>query len=282
MQGHFGPFSFVDRITQLEAGKRAAGCFAVPAHLSRFSPCLALEAAGQLAAWLAIADLDFQLRPVAGLAVDLRFGTQVHPGQTLDLAIDIDRCDQDAVRYSASASAAGVKVIDLEHSLGPMLPMEDFDAPDAMRERFELLCGSGAPIGQFAGVPEHDIEILEEVRGKSLRALLRVPQDAAFFSDHFPRRPVFPGTMLLDAHIQVSLTAAAQSGHWSPDVRMAVASVPDMKLRAFITPGELVELSVDLSSPDEDNVMMVRTGARVNGKQVAMGRLEIAALGSEA
>jgi len=58
--------------------------------------------------------------------------------------------------------------------------------------------------------------------------------------------------------------------------------VPDMKLRAFITPGELVELSVDLSSPDEDNVMMVRTGARVNGKQVAMGRLEIAALGSEA
>ena len=282
MGEHFGPFSFVDRITQLEAGKRAAGCFAVPAHLSRFSPCLALEAAGQLAAWLAIADLDFQLRPVAGLAVDLRFGAQVQPGQTLDLAIDIDRCDQDAVRYSACAYAEGVKVIDLEHSLGPMLPMEDFDAPDAMRERFELLCGSGAPIGQFAGVPEHDIEILEEVRGKSLRALLRVPQDAAFFSDHFPRRPVFPGTMLLDAHIQVSLTAAAQSGHWSPDVRMAVASVPDMKLRAFITPGELVELSVDLSSPDEDNVMMVRTGARVNGKQVAMGRLEIAALGSEA
>src|SRR3954466_8356100 len=122
MDGHFGAFSFVDRITQLEAGKRAAGCFAVPAHLSRFSPCLALEAAGQLAAWLAIADLDFQLGPVAGLAVDLRFGTQVHPGQTPQLESPIGRGAQDAVRYSASAYGEGVKVIDLEHSLGPMLP----------------------------------------------------------------------------------------------------------------------------------------------------------------
>src|SRR6185312_16390083 len=125
MDEHFGPFSFVDRITQLEAGKRAAGRFAVPAHLSRFSPCLALEAAGQLAAWVAIADLDFQLRPVAGVAADLRFGAQVHPGQTLDLAIDIDRCDREAVRYKAWAHADGEKVVHLEHSLGPMLPMED-------------------------------------------------------------------------------------------------------------------------------------------------------------
>jgi len=282
MQGHFGPFSFVDRITQLEAGKRAAGCFAVPAKLSRFSSCLALEAAGQLAAWLAIADLDFRLRPVAGVAMDLRFGAQVHPGQTLDLAIDIDRCDQDAVRYSACAYAEGVKVIDLEHSLGPMLPMEEFDAPDAMRERFELLCGGGAPVGRFDGVPEHDIEILEDVRGKSVRAMLRVPEEAAFFSDHFPRRPVFPGTMLLDAHIQVSLAAAGRSGHWSPAMRIAVASVPSMKLRAFITPGDMVELLAELSPPDGGNVMMVKTGARVNGKQVAMGQLEITALDGEA
>src|SRR3954463_8573260 len=103
MDGHFGPFSFVDRITQLEAGKRAAGRFAVPAHLSRFSPCLALEAAGQLAAWLAIAGLYFQWGPGSGWGGDLAFGTKVPPGQTVDLEIDIDGCDRDAVRYRGSA-----------------------------------------------------------------------------------------------------------------------------------------------------------------------------------
>jgi 3-hydroxyacyl-[acyl-carrier-protein] dehydratase len=282
MSGHFGAFSFVDRITQLEPGKRAAGRFGVPAHLFGFSPCLALEAAGQLAAWVAMADLDFQLRPVAGVAVDLRFGAQVRPGQTLDLAVDVDSCDEEAVTYSARVCADGLKVIELEHSLGPMLPMEGFDSPEAMRERFELLCGAGAPGGEFNGVPDHDIEIVQEVHGSSVRALLRVPRQAPFFSDHFPRRPVFPGTMLLDAHIRVSLAAAARSGYWSPGVRVAVARVPNMKLRAFICPGDTVELLADLSPPGEGNVMLVKTGARLDGKQVAMGRLEIAAAGADA
>ena len=94
MDGHFRAFSLVDRITQLQAGKRAEGKFSVPAHLSRFSSCLAAEAAGQLAAWIAMAQLDFELRPVAGVAADLHFGADVRPGQTLDLAIEIDICDR--------------------------------------------------------------------------------------------------------------------------------------------------------------------------------------------
>ncbi len=161
MGGHLRTFSLVDRITQLEPGKRAEGRFSVPAHVSRFSSCLAAEAAGQLAAWVAMAELDFEVRPVAGVAADMHFGTAVQPGQTLDLAIEIDDCDKEAVTYSARASAEGVRVVELERSAGPMLPMESFDAPDAMRSRYELLCGPGVPAGQFPGVPEHDIEFIE-------------------------------------------------------------------------------------------------------------------------
>ena len=111
-----------------------------------------------------------------------------------------------------------------------------------MRERFELLCGPGAPAGSFGGVPEHDIEIVDLVPGKSVRALLRVPTEAAFFSDHFPRRPVFPGTLLLDAQIQLSLQAAAGAAPWPAGAKLAATRVPDMKLRAFIAPGEMLEL----------------------------------------
>ena len=133
----------------------------MPAHVSRFSSCLAVEAAGQLAAWVAMAELDFEVRPVAGVAADMHFGAAVQPGQTLDLRSTIDNCDKEAVTYSARASVEGMRVVELERSVGPMLPMESFDAADAMRSRFELLCGPGLPGGQFPGVPEHDIEFVE-------------------------------------------------------------------------------------------------------------------------
>jgi 3-hydroxymyristoyl/3-hydroxydecanoyl-(acyl carrier protein) dehydratase len=91
MSGHFSAFSLVDRITDLESGKRTRGRFQVPANIARFPSTLAAEAVGQLAAWNAIAHLGFQVRPVAGLAAELRFGPLVHPGQSLDLETIIER-----------------------------------------------------------------------------------------------------------------------------------------------------------------------------------------------
>jgi 3-hydroxyacyl-[acyl-carrier-protein] dehydratase len=275
--GHFRAYSFVDRITNLEAGKRGEGRYLVPAHVPRFSSSLAVEAAGQLAAWVTMAALDFHLRPVAGVAADLKFGPEVRPGQTLDLRAEIHKYDQEAVDFSAWAHVDGVLVVEIGHSVGPMLPTEDFDSPEAIRERFELLCGPGAPGGQFGGVPEHDLEIIDLVPGKSVRALLRVPREAEFFSDHFPRRPVFPGTLLLDSEIQVSLQAAAGAAHWPPGAKLAATFVPEMKLRAFIAPGELIELRSDLSPPEGGRIMSARTSVYANGKRIAMGGLQIEA-----
>ena len=47
--------------------------------------------------------------------------------------------------------------------------------------------------------------------GKSLRANLNVPREATFFADHFPRNPVFPATLLLDAQIRVAAELVEKS-----------------------------------------------------------------------
>lgn len=276
MSGHFNAYSFVDRITELEAGKRARGLFLVPTHLSRFPSTLAAEAAGQLAAWNAIAYLDYKVRPVAGLAAEIRFGPEVRPGQRLDLEVVIESCEPDAVSYSAWADADGVRVMELDHSVGPMLPMEEFDSPEAIRERFQLLCGPGAPSGRFEGVPEHDVDIVEQVPEERVRATLRVPRQAPFFTDHFPRRPVFPATLLLDAQIGLALKLAAGSKRWPAGSRLAATRVPNMKMRSFIQPGDILELRVDLEPPAEAMKAMATTSVRMNGKAIASGKLEIA------
>jgi len=269
----FSAFTFVDRITQLEPGKRAQGRFTVPERLGDFRSSLIAEAVGQLAAWVSMAHLDFRLRPVAGLAGRARFLGDVRPGELLELEVELESCDDDAVAYGGVARVNGAPVLELARCLGPMLPLADFDAPDAVRGRFEVLCGRGAPVGRFPGVADPATEIVEHGPGK-LRATLRVPRDAAFFGDHFPRRAVFPGTLLLDAQIRLALELARATA--GAGEQLVPASVSNVKIRSFILPGQEVELRAELAS-EADEPMTVALAARVDGKPVSTARMAIAA-----
>jgi len=99
MPDRFSAFSFLDRITALEAGRRARGRFAIPAGLPAFSICLVAEAVGQLAAWAAMAQAEFRRRPVAALSGETRIVGAAAPGDILDLGVEIESCDADAVAY---------------------------------------------------------------------------------------------------------------------------------------------------------------------------------------
>ncbi len=275
MTAHFAAFSFVDRITECVAGTRARGVFWVPQGIQAFPPCLVAEAVGQLAAWVAMSKVEFRGRPVAALATETRFQGVVLPGDVLQLAVDIEDCDDDIVAYGGSAFVEGRQVIRLEHCLGPMLPVEDFDAPDVLRERLELLRTQGAPRGRFHGVDVPEAILTQHVPGESLRAILSVPRHATFFDDHFPRNPVFPATLLLDS--QIRLAAQLVKTSCGPQFASPVASrMTHVKMRAFITPGQEVELGATLSSEDAA-IARVMLSAQVAGKSVATARVEFAA-----
>jgi len=153
MSDHFAAFSFVDRIVEFEPGKRAVGRYDVPAGIAAFPSCLVAEAVGQLAAWVSMEHIAFRGRPVAALATETRFRGDVAPGDTLDLSVDLDSCDDDAVAYSGRAEVRGSTVIELIHCLGPMLPVAEFDAPEALAGRLELLRGPGAAPAQRSTSP---------------------------------------------------------------------------------------------------------------------------------
>jgi len=274
MSPHFAAYSFVDRITDFEPAKRARGRFAVPAHVPAFSSCLVAEAVGQLAAWVSMAHIDFRGRPVAALATETRFHGDAVPGRMLDLEVEIADCDDDAVAYSGAAAVDGTRIIELVDCLGPMLPVADFDSPDALRERFALLRDGGALPGRFEGVRVPEVTIVERTPGQALRATLAVPSTAPFFGDHFPRRAVFPATLLLDTQIRLAQDLAREAPAWADGQAPQPVRVTHVKMRAFILPGQTLELATELA-PAVDGLAKAALTARIDGRVVATARLEL-------
>ena len=153
MEDRFRSYSFVDRISSVEPGKRIRGSYAIPANLASFAMPLVAEATGQLAAWGAGAAVDFAYQPVAGIAGGIEILSEVRPGQTLELDAQLERVDTEAISYAGTASVDGKPVLRLLDCLGPMVAMEEFDDPAAVRNRYEVLRGDGAEPGAFGGLP---------------------------------------------------------------------------------------------------------------------------------
>ena len=269
---HFAAYSFVDRIDAFEPGRAAHATYAVPPNV-RFPACLVAEAVGQLAAWVSMEHIGYRGRPVAALATETRFEGDAHPGATLELSVVVDQCDDEAVAYGGEARSNGRRLIELVDCLGPMLPVADFDDPVALRARFGVLRDGGATPARFRGIAPREVAVQERVPGVSLRARLDVPRSAPFFNDHFPRRPVFPATLLLDTQIDLALELA-RGADWAAGRSVTPHKGTHVKMRSFITPGQALDLSIDVKPP-VDGIARAMLQAATDGRTVAGARLEM-------
>lgn len=267
----FAAFSFVDRITQIEGTSRVCGLYTIPPEVSHFPVSLVAEAIGQLAAWVAMSVVDFTHRPVAALAGDTRMHRLPRAGDTLELVVEIESCDAESIQYRGRALVDGNLILELSDTLGSMLDIHEFDAPDALRADFDLLTHAGRAPGAFKGVPR---PVLEDIPGSTpqrLEAHLSVPAQADFFLDHFPRRPVFPATLLLDAQLQLAQRlASAQAA-----VPVRVQSITNVKVRAFTAPGATLTLFAEHteSGQTESEPIMIKVGAQAEGRTIAGAKM---------
>ena len=276
MSGRYSAFTFCDRITSYVPARRASARFAIPAGLPAFTSCLVAEATGQLAAWVSMAHIGFRGRPVAALAGETRYTHDVAPGDLLELDVDIEHCDAETVAYSGRATVAGRTVLELADCVGPMLPQDEYDSPDDLAREFDRLRGDGEMPGRFPGVPPHVIDTTEQVTGKIRRATLQVPTAAPFFTDHFPRRPVFPATLLLDAALSVARKFVHDDPALPVEARWRPQRVTNVKMRDFILPGQTVELTAEPLSPTAVGPR-ASVVARVGERTVATARAEFTA-----
>lgn len=265
-------FLFVDRISALDRDS-ASGALDLPAD-GGLPSWLIIEAVGQLAAWIAMARSGFTMRPVAAVV------SQVHLENTdlcgrgsmhVELHARVDRFDGRAVRYSGSAVCGGSEVANLVRCVGPLLPIDVFDDPVAVRRRFAALCAGGS--NATAELPPGpDLQSVSRQPDGARCAVLHIPRTAAYFADHFPRRAVFPATLLADAQNQLAGSVAAEALGVDTG-RVRTAGVHDFKVRAFSEPGCELHLAAELVGVC-DGLAAVRVSATTDGTRTATGRLD--------
>ena len=283
MSGHFSAFSLVDRITRARVGQARREVASRSRRTCPLSVHVWLRK--RRVSWppgIAMAQLDFRLRPVAGLAA--RHAVR-HRGAAGAEARTSRRRSSNCDNGRRRATAAGVRrrrfgSWSSTTASGPMLPMEEFrfTAGDARALRAAVRTGrTERAVSRRAA--STTLEIVELVPDERCARCCCVPQEAAFFTDHFPRRPVFPGTLLLDAQIasgaEVRRRVAALAAWARARLPRVVPEHEDAR-RSF-RPARCSSCRIDFASTRTNRMSARRRPAYVlNGKRSRVGMLEIA------
>lgn len=290
-------FLFIDRIIELEPGKRAVGIKHVTSadtylgvardgKRSVLLTSIVGEALGQLGAWAAMRAHDFKLRPVAGRVGKVCILDEVFVGDTLLLETVIDSLSEDRVFYHGTARVNDTVVYTIEDALGPVLPMNDFIDEAVVRQQFDMIYrpdekpiayASQKSLGTenitaFSGVDfDHILEWDEEGR---VVAQKNVSFNAPYFADHFPRKPVLPLTLFLQAKLRLACLFLRNTLGESEASQFRFSSVSNVKMTRFVQPGATVVTTMTVAEQSADRVRFKYSSHLGNKKRICVATAE--------
>jgi 3-hydroxyacyl-[acyl-carrier-protein] dehydratase len=89
--------------------------------------------------------------------------------------------------------------------------------------------------------------------GVAAEGLKSVALSEDFFDDHFPRRPVMPGALILEGMAQLSGLLLEESLHrqYSKNAKAVLTVLERTKFRTLIKPGETLRYRTEVTSVNE-------------------------------
>jgi len=90
--------------------------------------------------------------------------------------------------------------------------------------------------------------VLEIEKGKRIKALKNVSINEPFFMGHFPRYPVMPGVLMLEAMAQTAALLAFHALDVMPDENTVYyfAGIDDARFKRPVSPGDQIIMDVTL------------------------------------
>ena len=107
--------------------------------------------------------------------------------------------------------------------------------------------------------------------GKRLVALKNVSVNEPYFPGHFPRRPIMPGVLILEAMAQAAAILVFRTVGERPDKSTLYyyAGIDNARFRKPVTPGDQLQIEVAIMGSKQNIPEEFVDAARVDGAVVA-------------
>ncbi len=117
--------------------------------------------------------------------------------------------------------------------------------------------------------------ILDIEKGRKAITLKNVSMDEPYFMGHFPKQPVLPGVLILEAMAQTGGLAFESSFEKGDKGMPALASVEEFRVKKRVIPGDQLIIEAEILRIFS-NLAKVKVVARVGEDTVAEGTLVLA------
>lgn len=282
-------FFMIDRICELEDGIRARGIKNICwddlflrepfPGLPGFSPLIACESVAQLVSWVIVSARDFTVKPVITAADSYRCCGHISPGDQLEVIGEIESFSIESALAHGRILCRGRTVIEIEHAVCYLYPLPELDPPEDVRRQFGTLYTPGYPLPEGNPAPREHREhialsvpplvdrVLQSDDADRLCGIKNFTATEEYFRDHFPRKPIVPGVVMLES--MIDLGAQLIQGRLPDGVRPVLQGCRKIKFRSFVQPGDQLLIEAAVVSCDSAGSTVTLT-ARLNGKAAAM------------
>ncbi len=113
--------------------------------------------------------------------------------------------------------------------------------------------------------------IIELEPGVRVTATKRLRPDEDYLKDHFPRFPVMPGVLMLEAMFQASAWLVRQSEGFAHSM-VILKEARNIKYADFVTPGKELVVSAEIFKQD-DVLTTLKAQGLIDGNMAVNGRL---------
>jgi len=117
--------------------------------------------------------------------------------------------------------------------------------------------------------------ILDIEKGKRAIALKNVSMDEPYFLSHFPKEPILPGALILEAMAQTGGLAFESSFEKGEEGVSVLASVEEFRLKKRVIPGDQLIIEAEVLRIFS-NLAKVKVLAKVGEETVAEGTFVLA------
>jgi 3-hydroxymyristoyl/3-hydroxydecanoyl-(acyl carrier protein) dehydratase len=267
-------FLFVDRICELDRGRRVRAIKNISWYgdfleeifpgLPVFSPVIAAEAAAQALSWLIVEARDFSVKPLITVLDSYTCSRHMQPGDQIEMEGQVESFQPESALAHARILLNKRPAAEINHGVCYLYPLDELQDPESARRQFQNLTENKVPL-PAAAQAQAELQpsagtapaarpwvdrVIEYEAGKKIVGIRNVTGTEDYFNDHFPRRPILPGVIIM-----AGLTSAAQlllgpllAANGLDHKKAVLQQAKKIKFRKFVQPGDQLLLEAALVS----------------------------------